>query len=153
MGIFGSDSRVTANTTNTTTSETNVGGSIGLTGGDFVQSIGTITGGLYAGLDRLFQTSQGAIGGAYDLTSRTIEQNTVYSDRIASRAEDTLANLTNATRDFVQRAIAGSTGQATPLQHLAGASNMTSPLQTSGQSNMILILGVAAIAAYVFLRK
>lgn len=142
MGIFG-DSRSQANTTNTSTNTTTVG-TIGLTGADAVAgivSIGTVYDNALSDLTNAYNNT---VNRGYAFSQYTIEENIGLTNLTAMRFENSLANITNATRDFTQRSIAAGTGQATPLQNLEAASG--SGVGKLDTTTIILIgLGILAL--------
>lgn len=85
---------------------------------------------------------------SYNLARFSQENSAVMFDRTASRTQDTLNGIINATRDFAQRAMSASTGQGTPLQFLPGASNST-PVMQQGGSMLPVIIGAVAIGAII----
>lgn len=126
MGLFGGDSRTEANVYNTThtTNNTRIR-DLGFTGAHGVQA-----------LVQSLRLARYSIGESTQIVQSANTQASLTTRQV-------LAGLTNAGRDFSQRAIAASTGQATPLQTLAGAGD------ESGQRLIVLAgLVIAALALF-----
>ncbi len=175
MGNRGPSS--TSNTTNSTHTATTVG-DIGLTGAQaqnvliaFARNLRLgfeSLGGNYAGFNSVYGntlaglTNAAAQGNAqnlaagraiitsgYQFSNQVIDRSATLFERTALNSTSTLNGLINATRDFSQRVIAGSTGQATPLQNLSEASQYAGTAPGS-ESSTLLILGtlIALVALF-----
>jgi hypothetical protein len=114
----GGNTTNTSNTYNSSTSYTTVG----LTGAQAVDALGRINN-----------------------YGQSITDNAVAFQRIASsQANEALANLLSTTRDISTRAIAASTGQATPIEN---------PNTTNSNKTLVYVaLAGTAIALYMFSR-
>jgi len=157
----------TSNTTNNYTTSTSLR-DIGFTGEQGVAVLNTLTEGVVRGLASVVNASENntnqtrglltdivasserSIDRSYEFSRNTVDQSAILFDRTASRTQDTLNGIINATRDFSQRAISASTGQDTPLQTLNAASNETSPIEPSGLSNPIVLAAIIGAVALIF---
>jgi hypothetical protein len=146
-----------ANTINETTSTTHIGGSIGVTGDQAVHALDILATATYRGLQDLVAVSGHTTSRGYEFASGVVEQQTALVDRTFARSSETLANLVNATRDFSQRSIAASTGQGTPLQHLAGASatvpTLEPPDRMGGIPKVAIYGAIALGSVFLLIRK
>lgn len=140
----GGSSSQQANTTTNANSSTSVGGSIGFTGAQGLQAI-KIFRGIFADAEAY---SAGVIAGGYQFSGTAINNN-------LSLTGSTAGGIIDASRDFSQRAISASTGQATPIVNLAGASQpKLEPAGGNVQSGLslspALLVAVAGLGIGIF---
>lgn len=166
MGLFGGGNSTTqANTTNYNTSTTTTR-DIGLTGQNAVDVIQAMLGSNVAinqqntdfftnSLSGFFQTVRENNQGGYDFAGNAIRDTLSFADRTTARSAEQLANLTNATRDYVQRQLNTSSGQATPLNSIPAATStvpvLTGSAGTGESKNGGMVLALVAVAAVIFL--
>lgn len=160
MGARGPSSEANTTNNNTSTSNTTTG-DIGFTGANardiltalFGTTERTLTsaGNQYAGtLNHLADASSGVQLAGFSFAQGAIDRSATLFERSELNATSTLNGVVNAARDFSQRALSASTGQATPLQELAGASQYAG---TAPGSDHIWIIAGVAIAAVALLMK
>lgn len=120
---------------------------IGLTGAQASQTIRALSRQGQAGVATVASQAFGSLDALLQSADNQHRQSFAFATSalsdITSLTRGTLADLTNATRDFSQRAIAASTGQDTPIQQLSEAG--------SNQDNRVLIYAVAGVALVALL--
>lgn len=167
MGLFGGGNSTTqANTTNTTNSTT-MTRDIGFTGQNAVDAFTAMLGTQVAinqqqtgffdnSIARLFQNAQSNVSAGFDFSGSLVRDNLAYADRVNARSSETLANLTNATRDYVQRQLSVGAGGNPAITTLPGASSSVPVLSGSaatGEGKMnTWILVALAVGAFLLIR-
>jgi hypothetical protein len=98
----------------------------------------------------LTRSFDNTVDASTQLSELAFAQTNASFNAFQTNAFQSLADVTNATRDFSQRAIAGSTGQATPLQQLAGASAGSGSGSDTNMNGAIVLVGVLGLAIAIF---
>lgn len=142
----GGSSSQQANTTTSTDNSTYIGGSVGLTGQQAIQAL------------RVFR------GINQDITTagqQSMQQAYQFSTIVTQSAYANLANQIDSTRDLVQRSIAGSRGETTPILTIptatqprvdsAAAIKPSGPVETSKAGITVgSLLAVAGLGIGIF---
>lgn len=165
MGLFGGDSRTDASTTTTTTNSNNTTiGNLGFTGAQGVQALGYVVDGARLSLGDLNQTYRTSLAslGQYNASvmnstiqfgGDTVNDVLNFADRANARADNTLSNVFNLVRDVSQRAVNVSSGQATPLSNVPGASAASTPEAIGSGASFNTVMIIAAIVGIIAVFK
>lgn len=136
---FGGSSEQQANTTNTSTTQTGIGGSPIIGGNVGAGTVIGFTGAQGLQLTKIL-TNAGANVTAQGFEFASQSQGRIFDsiDRAIAQEYSGLSSIIDATRDFSQRAIAASTNQQTPIVNLPAAGSSPAIVPAAGSDGSSL---------------